>query len=238
MSKLFETAAGISNQWSLAAFAIAAVLYFLLRRRGTVPPIAWACIIAILILGLVPILSSVYLEKTRIVDQGSAIYRVRVTVLDTRQIPVEDAKVWSSMGGEAKKVAGGWQFDVPAASKPVDGKLTVYSSNESAFLTGKRELQLAEDRNPAITVQLAKDSSATVRGIVVDGSGKAVPGARVGVVGYEKESVMTQAGGNFIVPAHVASGQQVRLHAEKGGRAANQYHPAGEEPATIVLDRK
>jgi hypothetical protein len=38
--------------------------------------------------------------------ERDAIYRVRVTVLDPAQVPVEDAKVWSSMGGEPKKVAG------------------------------------------------------------------------------------------------------------------------------------
>lgn len=236
MAKLFQTAAGISNQWSLAAFAIAAILYFVLKRRGKVPAIAWACIVAIVLVGLAPILASVYIEKARLPDP---IYRVRVTVLDPQRVPVDDAKVWSSMGGEVKKVAGGWQFDIPAASKPADGKLTVYTAVPSAFLTGSQELQLADDRNPAVAVQLAKDASATVRGIVVDGSGQAIAGARVSVVGYESEAVVTQAGGNFLLPAHAASGQQVQLHAERAGyAAATQWHPAGDEPATLVLDRK
>jgi hypothetical protein len=236
MAKLFQTAAGISNQWSLAAFAIAAILYFVLKRRGKIPAIAWACIAAIVLIGLAPILGSVYLEKARL---PQPIYRVRVTVLDAQQIPVEDARVWSSMGGEAKKVAGGWQFDIPAASKPADGKLTVYAAVSSAFLTGRRELHLADDRNPAITVQLAKDASATVRGMVVDGSNKAIAGTRVSVAGYEAEAVVTQAGGNFLLPAHAANGQQVQLHAERAGYAAvSQWHPAGDEPATLVLDRK
>lgn len=53
-----------------------------------------------------------------------AIYRVRVTVIDPQRVPVEDAKVWSTVGGEPKKVAGGWQFDIPGASLPGDGKVT------------------------------------------------------------------------------------------------------------------
>ena len=236
MPKLFETAAGISNQWSLAAFAIAALLYFILKRRGKVPAIAWACILAIVIIGVVPILASVYVERIRLPD---AIYRVRVTVLDSQQTPVDDAKVWSSMGGEPKKVAGGWQFDIPAASKPADGKLTVFAAVPSAFLTGRRELQLADDRNPAIAVQLARDASATVRGIVADSAGRAIAGAGVSVVGYEGEGLVTQAGGNFQLPAHAANGQQVQLHAEKSGYGAvSQWHPAGDEPATLVLERK
>lgn len=239
MAGLLKTAAGISNQWSLAAFAIAAILYFILKRRGKIPAIAWACIAAIVILGLTPILASVYVQRAGIADQAAAIYRVRVTVLHPRQTPVDDAKVWSSAGGEPKKVAGGWQFDIPAASKPADGKLAVYASVASAFLTGKHDLQLADDRNPSITIQLARDTSATVRGIVVDGAGDAIAGARVSVVGYESEAVVTQAGGNFLLPAHAASGQQVQLHTEKAGyAAATQFHPAGDEPATLVLDRK
>jgi len=237
MPNLFEAAAGVSNQWSLAAFAIAAILYFILRRRGKVPGIAWACIAAIVVIGLAPILASAYLERARLT--GQAIYRVRITVLDLEQTPVEDAKVWSSAGGEAKKVAGGWQFDIPAASLPAGGKLTVYAAQPNAFLKGSQDLQLAEDRNPAVVLALQQDRSAMVRGLVVDGAGRALEGARVGVAGYESEAVTTQAGGNFALPAHRATGQQVQLHAEKKGyAAASQFHPAGDEPATIVLERK
>jgi len=173
------------------------------------------------------------------VTTENAIYRVRVTVLGTDQIPIEDAEVWSSIGGEPKKVAGGWQFDIPAASKPVDGKLTIYAAKKIAFLSGKQELQLGTDFNPAITIQLAKDSSASVRGIVVDESNRAIEGARVSVVGYEGEAVPTKADGNFVLPAHAAMNQEVRLHVEKTGYApTDQYHPAGDEPMTLILERR
>ncbi len=239
MVKLFETAAGISNQWALAAFAIAAILYLVLKRRGKVPAIAWACIVAIMVIGLAPILASFYLERSRLVDQASAIYRVRVTVLDPQQMPVDEARVWSSMGGEAKKVAGGWQFDIPAATRPAGGKLTVYASVASAFLAGRSDLLLADDHNPTTTVQLARDTSATIRGIVVDGSGKALAGARVSVTGYESEAVLTPAGGNFVLLAHASDGQQVLVSAEKEGYAPlTQWHPAGDEPLTLALERK
>ncbi len=235
MTKLLETAAGISNQWSLAAFAIAAILILyslMVKRRGKVPAIAWAAIVAVLLLGALPMVARVYVE-------GRAIYRVRVTVLDPQQTPVEEARVWSSLGGEAKKVAGGWQFDIPAATRPTDGKLTVYATVAAAFLAGRREVDLAGDRNPAVILQLAKDAAATVRGIVVDGQGKAVAGARVSVIGYETEAVVTGTGGNFVLAAHAASGQQVQLHVEKPGYAAvNQWHPAGDEPVTLVLERR
>ena len=41
-----------------------------------------------------------------------------VTVIDPHKVPVEDARVWSSIGGEAKKVAGGWQLRTPRATAP------------------------------------------------------------------------------------------------------------------------
>jgi len=237
MEKIFEIAARINNPLSLAAFAIAALVWLAAKKpRGgkarKVHPIWWGVIAAVVLLGLVPIVAPLLVGER-------AIYRVRVTVLGPNQMPVEDARVWSSMGGEAKKVAGGWQFDIPAAIKPSDGKLTVYASVANAFLSGRQEVQLAQDRNPAVALQLRKETQAEVRGIVADESGKGIVGALVSVAGYEKEAVKTTEGGNFTLPAHAADGQQVLLHAEREGHvAANQRHPAGNFPATITLKRK
>ena len=168
----------------------------------------------------------------------SSIYRVRVTVIDPQNVPVEDAKVWSSFGGEPKRVAGGWQFDIPNASRPKDGKLTIFSSKESAFISGKQDIQLGDDPNPTLTIKLSKDTSATVRGIIQDSSGRAVSGVRVFVVGYGEEAVITQAAGSFPLPAHASINEQVLLHAEKKGlQPAEQLHPAGIDPATIILEK-
>lgn len=173
------------------------------------------------------------------VNVADQLYRVRITVLDQQQVPVEDARVWSSIGGEPKKVAGGWQFDIPAASTPKNGKLTIYVSKDTAFLNGQHDLQLEADHNPAITIHLKKESSASIRGMVLDGSGRGLAGARVSVAGYEQEATTTTATGNFTLPAHAAYGQQVLLHAEKERYAPeNQWHPAGDEPVMIVLERE
>ena len=73
----------------------------------------------------------------------------------------------------------------------------------------------------------------------MDRRGRAVAGARVSVAGYESEAAVTQAGGNFVLPAHAARAQNVLLHAEADGYAGvTQWHMAGDQPATIVLDRK
>jgi hypothetical protein len=186
---------------------------------------------AIVLLGLVPIIAQL---------GGVSIYRVRVTVLSSTGTPVEDAKVWSSIGGEAKRVAGGWQFDIPAALRPVDGKLTVWASIDSSFLKGSEETQLAADHNPTVTIQLTQDKTATVSGRVIERHGMmGIVGARVNVEGYESEGVISQAGGSFVLPAHAAVGQSVVLHAEADDyNGVTQWHPAGDEPATIILDRR
>jgi hypothetical protein len=168
------------------------------------------------------------------------IYRVRVTVIDEQQKPVDDAKVWSTSGGEKKKIEGGWQFDIPAAGTQINGKVTFYATKESAFSRGQTELQLAEDPNPAVTIRIARHvKDVMVRGIVIDEAGKSIAGARVNVLGYEAEAVTTQANGGFVLPAHAADGQQVYLHIEAATyKAVNRWHPAGNEPATIVLEKE
>jgi hypothetical protein len=168
-----------------------------------------------------------------------AVYRVRVIVLSPQRVPVNDAKVTSSMGGEAMKVEGGWQFVIPAESKPKDGKLTVYADVPNAFLTGMQNVLLSEDRTPTTIVQLASRPSAQIRGIVVDKMLRAVAGAKVSIIGYGSEAVTTQADGSFSLSAHAADGQQVQLHAEEYGyKALNQWHSAGDMSATIVLERR
>ena len=128
--------------------------------------------------------------------------------------------------------------DIPATSVSKNRKLTIYAEKNTAFLKGKHELQLGEDRNPTITIQLEKDTSTTVRGIVQDDSGQVLSGARVNVAGY-KEAITTSMTGNFVLSAHAAIGQSVLLHAEKAGyKPTDQYHPAGDQPAVIILNRK
>jgi len=170
---------------------------------------------------------------------ANSIYRVRIMVVDDQQHPVNNAQILSSLGGEPKQVAGGWQFDIPRASKPNDGKLTITASEETAFLFGQSEIQLGEDPNPVVTVQLKLDASALVRGIVRDDSGRAIAGARVSVIGYEGESTTTESGGNFVLPAHAAENQPIQLHVEKEGyEPTNLWHPAGREPAIVILDKR
>lgn len=233
---IWEAVIKVATPLNLAAFALAVVLFIALKSRGRkISPAIW---VAIVLLVAIPVGASVY---SGIIAKTS-IYRLRVTVLKQQGTPVneveEGVKVWSSFGGEPKRVAGGWQFDIPSASKPRDGKLTIYASKESAFLTGSADLILDDDYNPAVIVNLKRDDSAKVRGQVMDSKNRAVAGARVFIVGYESEAVTTQEGGAFELPAHAATGQMVLLYAGKNGyRPAKQPHPAGDTPAELTLER-
>jgi hypothetical protein len=226
----------ITNPFNLSAFALAVVLYLVIRkRRGEIPFIVWAII---LLLVVIPVSASVYREVIHTQTDENAIYHVRVTVIDPRSVPVDDAKVWSSAGGEPKRIAGGWQFDIPAAAKSQDGKVTVYAAQETAFLHGQTELTLGGDHNPGATIKLQRDDTARVRGQVVDEKGNAVAGARVTVVGFGSEGSVTQTDGGFELAAHAAVSQEVLLHAEKAGfKSTEQYYPAGRDAVTLVLLR-
>ncbi len=239
MDKLIETVGGVSDEWRLAAFAIVAILWVVMKRSGKPPAIAWGALFAVLTIGIVPIVGSLVVSVDARRSLNSSIYRVRITVLDRENVPVENATVWSSVGGEPKKVPGGWEFDLPSASKPLDGNLTLYASVADRFLQGSRRFTLAADLNPAVEIALQKNASATVRGQVVDAVSAAIAGARVGVIGYESEAVVTGPGGNFILPAHSAEGEEVQLHAQRTGfQPVNLLHLAGDAAATIVLDHR
>src|SRR5258708_509194 len=162
--------------WSLAAFAIAAIVYLASRtqkttaRRGST-----AVMVAIVLLGLVPILGSIYVDAHK---NEPSIYQLRAVVLDPQQIPVEDAKVWSSFGGEPKRVAGGWQFDIPASSVPSDRKMIVYATVPASFLKGQSQISLGSDFHVNTTIHLTH-SETDIRGIVTDDKGRAIEGAAV-----------------------------------------------------------
>jgi len=234
--QILETAAKVSTMWSLAAFAIAAVIIIVTRKGGRLPAAALVALVAIVLLGLTPIVGNLYL---RLHTDGGSVYRIRATVLGPGRmpVPVDDAKPWSSLGGEPKQVAGGWQFDIPTASRPRDGQVTIYAQRDSC--RGNTSLHLKDDFNPACTIKLICDTGAEVRGIVEDDSGTAVEGVQVSVVGYGQEAVTTTSAGSFTLPAHAAQGESVRLHAQKlGYTSTNQDHPAGGLPATLIINHQ
>jgi hypothetical protein len=231
---VFETAAKINTELSLLAFGIAGLLFiiWLLRKRKN-SGISWVAIVAITFLATAPIAARTYLNS-------GGIYRVRVVVLDDRQFPTNEAKVTCSVPGEVKKVEGGWECDIPAKSKPADGKMQAFAAVDNAFLKGSVELELKDDYNPTVTIQLTQSTDARATGTVTDENNHPLEGVHVSVVGYDSEAVMTAAAGGFSLPAHRAGGQQVQIIAYKEGYATNppEWHQAGDFPITIVLHRQ
>jgi hypothetical protein len=80
-------------------------------------------------------------------------YRVRVTVIDPQRRPVEDASVWSSVGGEQKKVPGGWEFEIVGSSVPADRKITLFAVGKDSS-QGEHNLQMGNEPVYTATIQL------------------------------------------------------------------------------------
>jgi hypothetical protein len=229
LEKALETASHITHPVTVAVFtAVIAAFLFTIAIRTKQSRIIWFLVAVVLILGLAPLLSSTYL-------QSRGLYVVRVFVLGTDKQPVDDARVTSSNGGEAKKIQGGWEFDIPPQSRPADGKLKLFASEKNAFLAGSSTLVLDKDYFPAVEIQLEQDTSAVVRGVVLDERGRSVAGARVSIPGYPDVAV-TDEMGNFVVPAHAADGQIVQVRAQKDQLVGTLSVPTGR-PVELVIKR-
>jgi hypothetical protein len=232
IEQLFEIAAKVGTIWSLAAFSVAAivaVVSIIAKARGKNAVIAYGAFCLIGMIGLAPFVAHAYLDT-------HGVYRVRVNVVNDHNLPVDDARVTSSIGAEVKKVDGGWELDIPPGAKPKDGKLTVRASQLSAFLQGHTDTILNDDFNPVTTVTLIRDTSAEIHGIILDQRSQPVSGVSVGVVGFEAESTSTGVNGTFTLAAHAAEGQQVELYARKDHfGSTTSWSQAGNFPVTIVL---
>jgi hypothetical protein len=234
ISDIFAAAAKVNNEWSMLACALVALLLLGLSstRKGIQSKTG---VIIVIIAILVSIVAAIpYFSRSYITTYG--VYRLRVIAEDTKGLPINDAKLTSSIGGEPKRVEGGWEFDIPSSTKPKDGKLTVYATRESDFLSGRTEIQLLNDLNIVAIVLLKHDDSGRVSGRVVDQKGKPIAGVGVNVVGYEAQSVLTGALGQFDLPAHASDGQQVEIAAyKKSVGLVSELVLAGETPVTLVL---
>ena len=232
--------ASVSSGWSLAAFAIAAIIAVLNlfvkgHRKALTNSIVWAAVVIICVLGLAPIVANVYLKHLE--ADALTVYRVRTLVLDPERVPVSGATLRTTASNETTQTVQGIGIvAVYRTTMPANGKVTIYADLDSAFLHGHTDLELATDPNPSVTIELKANGNAAVSGLVEDNAGHAVSGATVTVLGGE--SSLTTPNGTFAVKTSAAVGQQVRLHVEKVGyHAVDQDHPAGREPVTIVLVR-
>jgi hypothetical protein len=225
--KALEIASHITHPGTIAVFtSVLAAFLFTVAIKKRESRITWFLAAAILLLGLAPLLSSTYL-------QSRGLYIVRVFVLGTDKQPVDDARVTTSAGGEPKKIQDGWEFDIPPQSRPADGKVKFFASVKNAFLAGNSTLILDKDYFPAVEIPLEQDTSAMVRGDVIDDHGRSVVGAHVSIPGYPDVAV-TDGMGNFVLPAHAADGQIVQVRAQKDQLVATMSVPAGKSVELVV----
>jgi hypothetical protein len=178
--------------------------------------------------------------RTSVNPEGTTLYRVRITIIDTQQNLVNDAVIRSSLDGELKKMVMGWELAIPASNKPTNGNLTIYASDQGGVRRGQSSVQLGKDQNPSVSIQLHGDTLARVFGRVIDDENReAISGAQVSVVGYGGEFVLSGTKGEFNLNTHATDGQMIRLRIEKEGYfPKEQLHPAGSVHATIILRRK
>ena len=191
--------------------------------------LAYILAVAIVVLGLAPLVSSMFL-------QNKGVYRIRVVVLGPDSQPVSAAEVSTSTGAEIKKANGNWEVDVSPQTRPADGKVTVFASVKDSFLAGDATVTLSDEYYQSLTIRLAPLPDATIRGIVTDSVGRSAAGAKVSVPGY-RDVAVTDQNGNFALPAHAPNGKMTRVHAEKGGLVADLSCPAGNGQVELNLHR-
>lgn len=213
---------------AMAAFVIAACVFAYLLRAKKPVSASFAAVLLILV-GVTPYFSA----KTL---QSRGVYHVQVVLRRPDQSLADVAQLQSSNGGQIKMVAGGWELEVPQQARPSDGKIVFSGVVKDEFLKGSNSIVLDSDYYPIITIQLVADTSATVRGVVVDEDLVAIAGATVSVDGYP-DKTLSDDKGDFSLPAHAGKGQPIQLHAHKGPLTGSLSVPAGKV-VEVVLTRE
>ena len=227
LALVLRIAGHIGHPVAVAAFALViAASVFALALRARRPLMAWVVAIGIVVLGVAPFAAAAFL-------QSRGVYHVQVVVVRPDQSPVEIAQVKSSNGGELKMVGDEWELDIPPQTRPAHSKVTLSASVKDEFMKGSSTLVLAQDYYPTATIQLVAETSAMLRGVVVNEDLGAVAGARVSIVGYSDVAVTDQKG-NFVLAAQAGKGQMVEVRAQKGQLIGSLSAPAGKVVEVII----
>ncbi|MGA2355262.1 MAG: hypothetical protein ABSG02_12255 [Terriglobales bacterium] len=226
-AQFLKIAGHIGHPGTVAAVAfVIAASVFALALHARRPLLGGFAAAGIIVLGVTPFAASSVL-------QSRGVYHVQVVLLRPDKSVVDIAQVKASNGGELKMVAGGWELDVPQQARPADGKVTLSAIAKDEFMKGESTVVLAKDYYPTATIQLVAETSAMVRGVVVDEDLGVVAGARVSVGDYPEVAV-TNAKGNFVLPAHAGQGQMVEIRAQKGNLTGHLSAPAGKVVEVVL----
>lgn len=231
MPEWLQAAAKITDQYALAAYAIAALVAIIgVLKRGSIrgkPVLIVVVVLAVLASASLPLVA-------KYIEQKGSLYRVTVSVLDPDGKRVKTPRVSTDVPSQNYDIGDSKQVEIALAHVPADRKITFFASDDLGE-EGQSSLTLADDRTPTLTMTLAAKPS-EVRGNVLDRTGKGIVGARVSLIGRDESGVTTE-GGLFIIRTHIPAGQPVTLLVEKDGFSPlRQQHLAGSAPATVVLD--
>ena len=216
---------GHAGMIALVALVVAIIVFaFSFRAKHIiVGGIVAALIVA---LGVAP-LAATALLKSR------GVYHIQVVVLRPDQSVVEIAQIKSFSGGELTMVGGGWELDIPPQDRPANRRVSLSAAAKDEFLKGGTTIVLGQDYYPTATIQTVAETSAKIRGVVVDEDLGAIAGAKVSIDGYPDVAV-TDAKGNFVLPAHAGKGQMVEVRAQKGELRGRLSAPAGKVVEVII----
>jgi hypothetical protein len=216
-----KLASRVPHPEMIAAFALMlAAIAFAILFRAKKPFVASVVAAGLIVLGFAPWVASHSLRS-------NGVHHVQVVVVRPDRSSVEIAQVKSSNGGELRMVADAWELDISPQIRPADGKLTLSASVKDEFLRGSSTLVLGDDYYRTATIQLVADTSAMVRGVVVNEDLTAVAGATVSIDGYPDVAVTDQKG-NFALPGHAGKGQMVEVRAKKDHSTGQFSAPAGK----------
>lgn len=150
------------------------VFYFLFRRFNFLfpeVPVGWVGPIVALFMILASVIVFYALMRWA---PASGVATVRITVLGPDNMPVENSKIKPSIGGETKKVDGGWELELAISKLPDDQKITIYAEQKQTNLFGQREIVVKKRKLTATSIQLKQKPKTPKKKIV------SVPEVKIG----------------------------------------------------------
>jgi len=225
-------AAKITNEYSLAAYTIAALLTGLSvigrQKLKAKPWLLGLVVLAIVCIASIPMFSKIILARMQ------QPYRISVIVVAPDGTRAPHSTVSASVPYSSYQIQDVPQVEIDESHVPADRMVTVSAKDDVLFEEESADVKLLSDRTPALTA-LLKEAPGEVRGNVFNSNKQGLVGVRVSVEGYS-ESDTSKESGVFLIHTHAPNGAQVTLLAEKPGfRSARQQHIVGRV-ATITLE--
>jgi hypothetical protein len=166
------------------------------------------------------------------------IYAVRVQVLDPEDRPVGGATISTSVGNEPQQLQNGWwEIEIPAEKVPADGKISLWAEHPE---WGAKRVDLRLGKHPNLRAEIRLMEPQTwLRGRVIDGNDRALPGVRVSRKDGIPGQAVTDAQGRFALKLSEMPGKRVRVQAEHtGSEPGDTFCYAGTNYCIIAMEAR